>query len=83
MNQKLMGQIRTILAALAGMAFAFGWIDQATADWLVGVGMFFFAAWWSWTSKTPLPGPPLDSPVSDKGENQNVTNSSSGSSESN
>lgn len=73
MNQKMKGQIRTILAALAGMAFAFGWIDQAAADWLTGVGMFIFAAWWSWTSKTPLPEFLQTPKISDESEKLDVT----------
>ena len=51
MDQKVQGQIRTALAALAGIAVYKGWIDTETAAWAVGVGLFSITSLWSWLSK--------------------------------
>jgi len=51
MDQKLQGQIRTAIAALAGVAVTIGWIDAELAAGIVGAGMFLITSLWSWKSK--------------------------------
>ena len=51
MNQKLQGQIRTALAALAGIAVTIGWIDAELAAGIVGGGMLLITSLLSWKSK--------------------------------
>lgn len=47
----LQGQIRTILAGIAGMAVAKGYIDAEMAGYAVGLGLYVITALWSWKSK--------------------------------
>lgn len=51
MDQKIQGQIRTALAALAGIAVSVGWIDAELAGTIVGIGLFVTTSLWSWLSK--------------------------------
>lgn len=51
MDQKLQGQIRTALAALAGVAITLGWTDEETAGTITGIGMLLITSLWSWKSK--------------------------------
>jgi len=51
MDQKLQGQIRTVLAGIAGIAVTLGWTDAQTAGYIVGVGLFLTTSLWSWLSK--------------------------------
>jgi hypothetical protein len=51
MDQKLQGQIRTALAALAGVAITLGWTDAETAGTIVGIGTLLLTSLWSWKSK--------------------------------
>jgi len=51
MDQKLQGQIRTLLAALAGIAVTLGWTDEQLAGTVIGIGMLLITSLWSWKSK--------------------------------
>lgn len=55
MDQKLQGQIRAALAAIAGIAVTLGWVDAETAGWIVGVGLYAIVSLWSWKSKKKTP----------------------------
>ncbi len=51
MDQKLQGQIRTLLAALAGISATLGWTSTAQSGIIVGAGMLLVTSLWSWKSK--------------------------------
>lgn len=51
MDQKIQGQIRTALAALAGIAVYKGTISAEAAAYIVGAGMLAITSLWSWKSK--------------------------------
>lgn len=51
MDQKIQGQIRTALAALAGVAVTLGWTSAETAGTITGIGMLLITSLWSWKSK--------------------------------
>lgn len=51
MDQKLQGQIRTLLAALAGISATLGWTSAEQSGIIVGAGMLLVTSLWSWKSK--------------------------------
>jgi len=49
--EQIWGLVRTILAALGGVAVGKGWIDSETMTAIVGGLGTIFVAVWSWRSK--------------------------------
>lgn len=50
--EQIWGLLRTVLAALAGVAVGKGWIDNETAMAIIGgLGTIFVAAWSFWSKK--------------------------------
>lgn len=55
MNDKLNGQVRAALTAIAGILVSVGWANESVATGIVSVGMYVVAAVWSWQSKKKNP----------------------------
>lgn len=51
MDQKVQGQLRAAIAAIAGIAIYKGYITEEAAGWVIGIGMYCITSLWSWISK--------------------------------
>mgnify|MGYP001270418428 CR=1 FL=1 len=52
--EQIWGLLRTILAAVGGVAVGKGWIDEQTFTAVLGGVGTIFVAVWSWKSKKPV-----------------------------
>ena len=53
MTPEILGQVRTLLAAIGGSIVAKGYFDAAVMEALVGLLVLAIPAVWSWWSKRP------------------------------
>ena len=51
LTEKLSGQIRHILTAVAGVAVQRGWLNSESVPYVVGLIVYLIGGGWSWISK--------------------------------